>query len=474
MDNTAINVATIGPEQIKYYHHMLLNNVLVQLEHNEKQVKIWNEYKDKYKKIIEGLQVYPLSLSEKCMIPVGKWALIRGKLTHTNEVLVCLGSGYFVRYSSSQAIALCNRRIAYADEMLKNLETERNFYEMKQILPLNNDVFEEKDRKDILEYWNEDKLDEWRIQHKQREKEYRQKLTNLREKEEIDIHTEEHLFKRLDELELEEELEDEICRLETEQEKFYNDDLENGEVYDESDDTSSESDVITTEMIEKELREKVLQRNKVTGHTLELNSDVMQNKILNTNPVKSELSDVIINSDQERSLEFRNTSPSVHRRRVSFVEPCAVENEDNTEKEISQRICFTPQDDTHDEDSEDENDIVRIEFSHSSYIPDITEPNTEIMSPGDIYKVFGTPKSILKRSPNDMIPNQISSPLQEDSSTETEDESDHNKYSVYNSVIKEVEDRKISTNIVNNTSKKTDKKEIVSRFKLSRSKRNDI
>lgn len=51
------------------------------------------------------------------------------------------------------------------------------------------------------------------VQHKQHEKEYHQKLSKLKEKEKVDIHSEEDLLKRLDELELEEELEDEICRL---------------------------------------------------------------------------------------------------------------------------------------------------------------------------------------------------------------------------------------------------------------------
>jgi len=46
--------------------------------------------------------------------------------------------------------------------MLKSLENEKNFYEMKQILPSKHDIFGEEDRKDILEHWNEDKLDEWR------------------------------------------------------------------------------------------------------------------------------------------------------------------------------------------------------------------------------------------------------------------------------------------------------------------------
>lgn len=51
------------------------------------------------------------------------------------------------------------------------------------------------------------------VQHRQREKEYRQKLAELREKEKTNISTEEDLFNRLDELEVEEELKDELCRL---------------------------------------------------------------------------------------------------------------------------------------------------------------------------------------------------------------------------------------------------------------------
>lgn len=125
--------------------------------------------------------------------------------------------------------------------MLENLQAERNLYEMRQYLPLKHDIFGEEDRKDILEHWNEDKLDEWKckylylffllniflfimpdvrtkislivVQHRQREKDYHQKLAKFREKEKTNIHTEEDLFKRLDELELEEELKDEICRL---------------------------------------------------------------------------------------------------------------------------------------------------------------------------------------------------------------------------------------------------------------------
>jgi hypothetical protein len=50
------------------------------------------------------------------------------------------------------------------------------------------------------------------VQHRQKEKEYRQKLHELRNKEKTKIENAESLWKRLDELELQEELEEELDR----------------------------------------------------------------------------------------------------------------------------------------------------------------------------------------------------------------------------------------------------------------------
>ncbi|XP_029677762.1 unconventional prefoldin RPB5 interactor-like protein [Formica exsecta] len=488
MDNIVTNDATMDSEQMKSYQRILLNNVFAQeLEQNEKQINTWNDYRHKYKKVIEGLEVYPLSVSENCMVPIGKRALMKGKLIHTNEIMVYLGDGYFAKYSASQAISLCKKRIAWAEKMLNDLEAERNLYETRQYFTLKHDIFGEEDRKDILEHWNEDKLDKWKIQHRQREKEYRQKLAELREKEKTNICTEEDLFKRLDELELEEELKDEICRLEAERKDFYGD-LKEGEVYDDSEEDSSDSVEITTEMIEEFEKLRDTQTSKITYNTSDDSSDATRHKILDTNVIKNEHFDLTVNSSQEElknnhSPESREDifKPTNARKtgRVSFIEPCIMENteSDTEEGEISmpnKESCFiSKQDKMYNDDSENDNDngIVRIEFSHSSHIPNISaSSNTEIQSPIDIYKIFSVPKSILKRSPNDMIPNKIVPPLNEESSTNVEDEVEHVKHSAYNSVIKEkVQENKISP--VNNTLEKKNEKKIVSRFKLERAGR---
>lgn len=49
--------------------------------------------------------------------------------------------------------------------MLKDLQAERNLYEMRQYFPLKHDIFGEEGKKDILEHWNEDKLDKWKSKY---------------------------------------------------------------------------------------------------------------------------------------------------------------------------------------------------------------------------------------------------------------------------------------------------------------------
>lgn len=223
--------------------------------------------------------------------------------------------------------------------------------------------------------------------------------------------------------------------------------MKEGEVYDESEEDSSDSDEIT-ETIEEELQKlKDIQTSKITYNTSDVSVDTIQDKILDTNVKTNEHLDLTVNSSQEElknnhsSESKENISKATNAKktgRVSFVEPYITKNAENEEEILipSEKSCFiSKQDKTHDDDSENEDDIIRIEFSHSSHIPNISASNnTEIQSPIDIYKMFSAPKSILKRSPNDMIPNQIAPLLNEESSTDTENEVEHVKHSIYNSV----------------------------------------
>lgn len=241
------------------------------------------------------------------------------------------------------------------------------------------------------------------------------------------------------------------CRLEAEQKEFYGDDLKDDEVYDESEEDISDSDQITTEIIQEELKKlRDIQMNRNTNSTSNI-SDATQDEILDTHTMKNEGSHSSTNFIQDYTLR-KSYSPESKKeskdtnmketRRISFAEPCVTEERGNAEEEeilIPQEACFTSKQDNTYENSEDadEDDTIRIEFSHSSHIPDIFESNnTEIQSPVDIYKMFSAPKSILKRSPNDMIYDQTALTLNGDSSTDTEDEDEYVKHSAYSSVSK--------------------------------------
>lgn len=224
-----------------------------------------------------------------------------------------------------------------------------------------------------------------------------------------------------------------------------------GEIYERSEENSSDSDEMMTETIEEELQKfKDIQMNKITYNTSDVRCfDAIQDKILDTNVKTNE--HLNLNSNQEElknHQELNNHSSELKQDiskatnakktgRVSFIEPYVIKDAESEEEILipNEKSCFiSKQDKTHD-DSENEDDIVRIEFSHSSYIPNISASNnTEIQSPTDIYKMFSAPKSILKRSPNDMIPNQIAPLLNEESTDAEEDEVEHVKDSIYNSV----------------------------------------
>lgn len=56
-----------------------------------------------------------MSLREKLkhdiMVPIGKLALMKGKLIHTNEILVSLGDNWFAKLSAAEAAKFCERRV---------------------------------------------------------------------------------------------------------------------------------------------------------------------------------------------------------------------------------------------------------------------------------------------------------------------------------------------------------------------------
>ncbi|XP_033365230.1 unconventional prefoldin RPB5 interactor-like protein [Bombus vosnesenskii] len=398
---------------------LLLDEALAKgIQQNEEQCKIWTTYKKGHQKVAETLQTFQKDLYVNCMVPIGKRALMKGKLIHTNEILVCLGDGYFAKYSASGAAALCERRIQKAEEMLKNLNKERDLYETRMMM-IENNLFEDYAGGEIVEHWNEDQITEWKKKHREREREYHQKLAKLRQEDRKKIETEDDLFNRLDQLEIEEELADELNRLgDKAYELFGAEELEEGQCYYESESSSNSE--------EEEKEDDSKEDNKQVP-----DSDTYQHKV-KTCKVK---------------------------KLVSFAEP-----EDLSRKEKENLMK--------EKEKDFEEDILRIEFTHSKN-KSVTKSNGDsIETPADIYRLLSKPKSILKRSPNDLPPEQ-SAPLEYSTEDEGEENEDTVKPSVYETVVKDIKEKN-TLEVTNGALEKMEKStntRPVSKFKRERQRR---
>ncbi|XP_046661775.1 unconventional prefoldin RPB5 interactor-like protein [Homalodisca vitripennis] len=183
------------------------------LERNELQTKRWQDYQDDHKEVSDRLLSLRDELTHTIMVPIGKKALMRGNLVHTNEILVCLGDGWFAKRSAKQAADICQRRVQHSEEMLRKLEKEKELLTTRKSFPSDNEVFGSADCQEIIEPYDEEEEKQWRERHRQKEKEHRQKLAELRKGRKTEVETEDDLWKLLDALDQEEELEDELHRM---------------------------------------------------------------------------------------------------------------------------------------------------------------------------------------------------------------------------------------------------------------------
>uniref|UniRef100_M4BLV7 Uncharacterized protein n=1 Tax=Hyaloperonospora arabidopsidis (strain Emoy2) TaxID=559515 RepID=M4BLV7_HYAAE len=76
---------------------------------------------DRYETVAKTLTELPKKLTHKVMVPLGKRAMVPGKIVRSNEVLAHLGDEYFAWRSTSQAIELIERK---KKERQKQIETQ--------------------------------------------------------------------------------------------------------------------------------------------------------------------------------------------------------------------------------------------------------------------------------------------------------------------------------------------------------------
>nr|CAD7597456.1 unnamed protein product [Timema genevievae] len=268
---------------------MRLGKTSLALQRNDETTRHWIRIRDEHSALLHNLQSIAIELSHQVMVPIGSKALVRGKMVHTNEILVCLGDGcpsyvYTLSLPPVSTLSLppvstlslppvptlslppvptlslppvptichsllflhsitpsCSYNLSLppvptlslppvptlchsllflhsvptllCDEMLDKLEKERNFLTSQKQLPVEQEAFASEEQSEIVEPYNEEQEAEWRVRHRQKEQEYRQRLAELRNKEKTPVNNEEDLWQRLDQLELEEELQEELDRL---------------------------------------------------------------------------------------------------------------------------------------------------------------------------------------------------------------------------------------------------------------------
>lgn len=98
------------------------------LEENFVDEEKWRKYKKDLVETKVNLREFVKCRSVNIMVPIGKKALLRGSLQHTNEVTVSHGASLFSDVSSNQAIELLEHRMKVCDERLLAIESERNLF----------------------------------------------------------------------------------------------------------------------------------------------------------------------------------------------------------------------------------------------------------------------------------------------------------------------------------------------------------
>ncbi|XP_037923483.1 unconventional prefoldin RPB5 interactor-like protein isoform X3 [Hermetia illucens] len=185
------------------------------LSRNSDETGRWDKYREEQEICITNLTQFGEDLSVDVMVPIGSKAFMPGQIYHTNEILVSHFQGFFSKCSAKQALEIANHRINMARARLNCLEKEAEMYQNKLEKPYIDGALAGCEEKEIIEEYDEEKENLWRVQHRQNLR--REKLKESSEKaQRKEEKAHEDVLKLLDELEMIEELEEELKKLQIE------------------------------------------------------------------------------------------------------------------------------------------------------------------------------------------------------------------------------------------------------------------
>lgn len=90
--------------------------------------KRWLEYKTEHEQAGNNLREFQKSFRKEILVPIGSKALMPGHLYHTNEILVSMYQGLFVKCSADKALAVCEHRIGEANKRIDDLNVEDKMF----------------------------------------------------------------------------------------------------------------------------------------------------------------------------------------------------------------------------------------------------------------------------------------------------------------------------------------------------------
>ncbi|KAM3960845.1 unconventional prefoldin RPB5 interactor [Aphomia sociella] len=376
---------------------ILTNANLKSIHENSRNINFWEDYLNNLNSL--NFSVYSDSLTVPILVPIGNKILFRGQLKHTNEVTVALGADYFTKCSLKQAEELRQHRIKDAQAKVDMFKKEKEYLENQ--LSFKNNVNENLGQ-EIIEVQTEEEDKMWRKKHRENVRKYMSQH-RVGDQQSNDV-TDEELWFRLEELELQEELDNEMLVTEDTKETSQYKKPENSFIVKEPDLS------IKNETEKFKSTQSFTHTNKTPVQTSKL--DLLQQVIDKQNDLEQKLLEL---KNKERSQT--RTEQDLLSKLDEMEELDELEDEmDRLEDILETEVEYEEAENNITKSSpstvkrgvifadEDDSETIDIVFKHSTVEPskEPYSPDNGLMKPSDIYSayshLFNETTSILKKS----------------------------------------------------------------------------